>query len=799
VRRLGALDATLLAVLVPAWIVAFALHVTQYARARLGWVGVYVAAPSVAADPPIVRDFWPDVALRSDGLQVGDRLLRVGTADLHGVGAFGFAVRAWAQAGPGPSAVVEYERDGRRAETALPFVPIAFPWRMMPLVVGFVLAGTLVIVRLPGIRAARAFFYATIAYSFHWTFFFGGTQLQTWAWLAVFFVSSALAFPLWLRVPQLFPPEIVPPGGRLARWPWMFLLFGPIVLGFTTGMPIPPSIALPGAFATNVAFLVALFAVLGRNYLRATPVGRRQIKWAVLGIYVGTAPVLAADVVTAFRPHLYWLHDAAVVFEILIPACMLIALVRYNLFDVDRLITSTAAYSALLIFAGAALLAGVPRAAHAMSTTTAVDQGTAQLVLSLVVAAAVLPAARAVRPLVERLFFADRHALVSGVDALLRDLSTADDPAALLAGTAERLDALLRPQTLVLYGGGDPPVPILARGIEVEACPMLPADGQVLATLRSRRAPLDVGGLPEVARSLLAPGDRAAIAGLHAAVLLPLLRGGELAGVLSIGNKRSGDIYTATDLTLLAAVADKVAGELQRFDLSEIVQKERAMRESLGRYVPAPVAARLAAGREVEGGEREITVLFVDIRGYTTYSEGRDTERVFSIVNRYTEHVSDVVRQHGGTVVEFLGDGVMAVFGAPDPLPGHARAAVSAAHGIVETVARLDLGGDDGEAPIAVGVGLATGRAFVGNIRAADRLIYTAVGDTVNLASRIQGLTRELRASVAIDDATHAAAGDAAAAFTAHPGARIRGRAEPVDLWLLPLAEPRLSPASKSS
>lgn len=788
-RRLGALDATLLAVLVPAWIVAFALHVTQVGRGRLAWVGVYVSAR--ADEAPVVRDFWPNVAREADGLAVGDRLVSAGGADLRGVGPIGFAVRAWAAHRDDPVPVV-YARGSATGEATLPYVPIAFPWRMMPLVVGFVGAGTLVLVRLPGIRAARAFFLATIAYSFHWTFFFGGTYFQTWSWLVVFVVSSTLTFPLWLRVPQLFPPEIVPPGGRLARWPWVFALFGPVVLGFSTGTPIPPALALRAAFATNVAFLVALFGVLARNYRRAMPVGRRQIKWAVLGIYVGTAPVLAADVVTAFEPRLFWLHDAAALAEILIPAGMLIALVRYNLFDVDRLITSTAAYSALLVFAGAALLAGVPRAANAMSGATAVDVGTAQLVLSLVVAAAVLPAARALRPLVERLVMPERHALARGVDALLQELSTCTDPEAILSRAAEQLDTLLRPRTLVLYGAlpqaGDAPLPVLVRGLDPTTCPALPADGQVLATLRTKAVPLDVGALPEVARDLLAPADRAALAALHAAVLLPLVRGGALAGILALGEKHSGDVYTATDVSLLAAVADKVSGELQRFDLGEIVQKERAMRESLGRYVPARVAAQLATGREVEGGEREITVLFVDIRGYTTYSEGKDTERVFSVINRYTEHVSNVVHDHGGTVVEFLGDGVMAVFGAPEALPNHARAAVGAARAIVDVVRTLALGGDRDTPPIAVGVGLATGQAFVGNIRAADRLIYTAVGDTVNLASRIQGLTRELSAAIAVDAATYTAAGDAAHGFSSHPGARVRGRAEAVDLWLLPLA-----------
>jgi adenylate cyclase len=204
--------------------------------------------------------------------------------------------------------------------------------------------------------------------------------------------------------------------------------------------------------------------------------------------------------------------------------------------------------------------------------------------------------------------------------------------------------------------------------------------------------------------------------------------------------------------------------------------------------VPQPVAARLPRGQAIEGGERDVSVLFVDIRGYTAYSEGQAVEQVFSMVNRYTEAVSAVIQRRGGTVVEFLGDGLMAVFGAPEPIPDRARVSVQAACEVVATVRRLTLAAAQGEAPIAVGVGIASGQAFVGNIRTSDRFVYTAVGDVVNLASRIQGLTRELHAAVAIDARTHRTAGESAARFTRHERMRIRGRAEPVDVYSLPAA-----------
>jgi len=161
---------------------------------------------------------------------------------------------------------------------------------------------------------------------------------------------------------------------------------------------------------------------------------------------------------------------------------------------------------------------------------------------------------------------------------------------------------------------------------------------------------------------------------------------------------------------------------------------------------------------------------------------------VFSMVNRYTEAVSAMIQRRGGTVVEFLGDGLMAVFGAPEPMPEHAREAVRAACEVVTAVRNLALGSDQRAAPITTRVVIASGHAFVGSVRTIDRFVYTAVGDVVNLASRLERLTRDLHAAVAIDARTHRRAGESAASFRRHEQVVIRGRAEPVDVYALPLA-----------
>jgi class 3 adenylate cyclase len=174
-------------------------------------------------------------------------------------------------------------------------------------------------------------------------------------------------------------------------------------------------------------------------------------------------------------------------------------------------------------------------------------------------------------------------------------------------------------------------------------------------------------------------------------------------------------------------------------------------------------------------------VLFVDLRSYVGFAESRRSEEIFSTVNRHTETVSQIVQKHSGSVVEFNGDGMMAVFGAPNALSDKERAAVRTALAIVADVEGLDHRGH----PISVGIGIATGSAFVGDIQAADRLIWSAIGNTTNLAARLQTLTREFHTAVIVDSPTHAALADHARRFERYEDVPIRGRSEAVDIFVL--------------
>lgn len=809
-RRLTPLDRLLVLVLVPIWAAAFILYLEQAVPGRLAWVPVFVSAAADARGYPTVSE------LRSGApgldLVVGDRLLRVGDSDLRGLGPIGFTARVHAEAGPALSARVVYERAGEAAETTLRLLPVRHAWGIAPMVAALAGTGLLVLLRLPHTPVGRAFFLGAISYATHWSLFGGGPQ--TPAWTVVFFVSSLVMLPLCLRPFLLFPDEVAPRDGRLPRWPWAFAVCGPLVLSWVFATPFSHAVGQSGTYVTNVVFALTYLWLLSRNYRRSGPVGRRQLKWVLYGFYVSLVPMVTIDLTATVRPSLWWLHEVAPIALLPIPLCLLIAIVRYNLLDIDRLIASTTVYSGLLIVGLGMVLTVVPRLAAAASAPLGMAPEATQLALSALLAVSLVPTQRSLRPWIERRFLPERHQLEAGFQSLLEGLSECPTVQAMLVLAGEKLGEVLRPRVCRVYAATEDGYALAYSGGALVSGSVTrdPGPGPKINPTAGggTRAALDpppredVGlSLPAVAtlaspvhlassrdRSLrrlpISGAERRTLESLGLDVIVPVRRGDRPAALIGLGSKRSGDVYTATDLALLGALADKLSSGMLRFDDAEIVRQERAMQEALRQYVPDPLVGLLASGRQVEGQEREVSILFVDLRSFTSYSEKHDSGIVFSVVNVYTEAVSAVIREHGGTVVEFLGDGMMAVFGAPETTTDYARAAVQCGREIVSVVRELKLG-DPGTKPIEVSVGITTGNAFVGNVRAADRLIYTAIGDMANLASRLEGLTRQLSAAIAIDAATRAGAGDAAAPFVRHGPTLVRGREQAVDVYFLPL------------
>jgi adenylate cyclase len=210
------------------------------------------------------------------------------------------------------------------------------------------------------------------------------------------------------------------------------------------------------------------------------------------------------------------------------------------------------------------------------------------------------------------------------------------------------------------------------------------------------------------------------------------------------------------------------------------------LRETFGKYVSEEVRDEILAGRiALQGEPREVTILFADIRDFTPWVEASDPREVVADLNAYFTEMETAIRAHGGLVVQYIGDEIEAVFGAPVARPGHAEHAVRAALEMRTRLAAWNAArAATGRRPLRNGIGIHTGTVLAGNIGSADRLSYALVGDSVNLASRLQGLTRELHADVLVSGTTRARI-DGDLPLRSLPAVRVKGRVAEVEVYAL--------------
>lgn len=205
-----------------------------------------------------------------------------------------------------------------------------------------------------------------------------------------------------------------------------------------------------------------------------------------------------------------------------------------------------------------------------------------------------------------------------------------------------------------------------------------------------------------------------------------------------------------------------------------------------GKYVPGELVEEMIKNPEqvvsMEGDSREMTILFSDVRGFTTISEGLDPKELALLMNEFLTPLSRVVYKHHGKVDKYMGDCIMAFWGAPLPDPGHAKHAILAGIEMQATLKSLQpYFKERGWPEIRIGVGINTGRVSVGNMGSEVRVAYTVMGDAVNLASRLEGITKQYGVGVVVGENTRNAVTDFVYRELDH--VRVKGKDKPVAIY----------------
>ncbi|MEA2148352.1 MAG: adenylate cyclase [Solirubrobacteraceae bacterium] len=239
----------------------------------------------------------------------------------------------------------------------------------------------------------------------------------------------------------------------------------------------------------------------------------------------------------------------------------------------------------------------------------------------------------------------------------------------------------------------------------------------------------------------------------------------------------------------LITLGASAIGALAVHYMSAAFERERT-RDIFSRFVPENVVDEVlqqTGGARLGGVARTATVMFSDLRGFTSFAESLEPEQVIEVLNRYlTAMVDDAIDPHGGTLVDYMGDGIMAVFGAPIDSTDHADRALAAARDKLRELERFNAWLHDEmgfEKSFRMGIGLNTGRVTSGNVGSLKRMAYTTIGDTTNTAARLEGMTKGTPYMLFMSDSTRAALSEEPEDLVYFDEFEVRGRQQKVKVW----------------
>ena len=248
-------------------------------------------------------------------------------------------------------------------------------------------------------------------------------------------------------------------------------------------------------------------------------------------------------------------------------------------------------------------------------------------------------------------------------------------------------------------------------------------------------------------------GDSIRFHGIRSAMCAPLWKGDEVIGIIHVDSPMQTKTFSPDDLELLSALSNYAAVAIQQANLNKKIQEEKVARARLEKYFSPAVATRILSEGEKEVQELEVSILFADIVGFTPLAERMSPQSVAKLLNEYFSRMEEPIFDHDGTVDKFIGDCIMAVFGAPYPQTDHAARAVQVALEMRQRLHELNAERASG-APIQMRMGIHSGRAVSGPIGSEKRREFTVLGDTVNIASRIESTVAKA-GQIVIGEHTH--------------------------------------------
>ncbi len=545
------------------WLLCLLQHLPMVMGSGEYLPAFYPAFDRTSDGTPIIVSVAADREQGGEDLEVGDRLLKINHQPLSGVSPAGFQILVADSFADKSHAVLTIERSG--SEKTITILPskAKITWSHLPPVIGYVVIALLVLLRAPHIQGSRLFFAAFMSIAIFQTGITSGTGYQVVGGRFFFILMGSLSFALvvlWLiSFPR--PPVSEDPKPRVPIWVAFIvpLLFPLPRLNYYVQGPLDPANYVQQTYLIDVFFTLLVIGILSWNYYCADLMNRRKIRWVLMGVYLAFVPILVIQFMGALLElgdWYYWLQNFGLLFYVAVPVSLFMAMRHFNLFDVDRLISGSLAYTFLIIIFALLAEGVIEPIAASLAVFLNADADTGQLIFVGALAALAIPIQSWLRPKIEVVFFPGHHSFRDSIEKLVDEVASESErdleQVALMIGT--RVSELLELDDCGAYvfeSGTWEPVLEFGSGVALK----LNADGsyRLKRMLERRVAPIRLkqGSEKESQYAEL-------FEGLDVELIIPLRSEDEDLAFVALGQKRTQDVYTNTDLTLLAGVAAQV-------------------------------------------------------------------------------------------------------------------------------------------------------------------------------------------------------------------------------------------------
>jgi adenylate cyclase len=704
---------------------------------------------------------------RKAGIQVGDHIIRINGKTYTTVREARSALN-WEL---GKKNTYLIERKGQQFQVTITNIPKglrgSFNASGLPYLVGlcYVLIGTIVFIMKPHYRTTWIFFLFSSMLGIFLMFTYkigmmkpfelGNLDFFTYTFTPAVFIHLALCFPEERSLIKKYPYI------QFAPYFISTLLF--LCVRHLTptlfAMDIPKT-----CFIIIMAYLVgAIVVFLGSSlqlWLRPpSQIIRLRSKVILLGAAASAlVPLLETLLNTIFQIYILPSFNYFLPFLIIFPSSIGYSIVRHNLFDVDLYIKRAVGYGLMTALVGATyfFIQMIMRPAFLYPLFGEFSEKIYPIFFAILVVFLFNPINRRVQKGVDKLFYRkkfDYKETVINVSNALTSVLNLTEVIKRIINTVRRemfIDTagiiLLEPQKKdcqTLFIGDSPD-----KGKDQVKDVCIPYDDPLLSLLSKEKKLITVYDIAEDPhyRSVKEPCSQR-FSEMGAIMVMPFIYQDEVKGVLSLGNKKSGHFYTREDIDLLETLANHGAIAIENARLVDQMEKELIVRTNLSRYIsPQVVEQIIKKDRQVNlgGNRKNVTVLISDIRHFTRITEIYSPDKLVQILNEYFTDMAKIIFENQGSLDKYIGDAIVAVFGSLIPLENAAQSAIRAAVQMMKRMNALNESWmQNYRLVMNIGIGINTGEVFLGNVGSPERMEFTVIGDTVNVASRFSDIAKE--------------------------------------------------------